>query len=73
MHGCSAEAVFYDRITIVQDISLSPSWENSEVSGFFCRYSRGMVAAYRTAFSNVLGSVDVYYDYEHHPGDDEQA
>ena len=73
MHGCSAEAVFYDRITIVQDISLSPSWENLKSVAS----SAGIRAAWslpiRTAFSNVLGSVDVYYDYEHHPNDDEQS
>ena len=72
-NGCSAATILKNRITIVQDIQLSPVWgELRQVAA-----DNGLHASWSTpistAFSSLLGTVDVYYQHPHAPDEDEQA
>jgi len=68
----AAAAMHYQRLTIVQDIQLSPLWEHYRGHAL----SHGLRSCWSipiaTAFSSLLGTVDVYYRHPHSPTEDEQ-
>ena len=74
INSCSAAAaIFYNRLTIVQDIEVSPIWEKFK-SGAIAHGLRSCWSVpITTAFNSVLGTVDVYCKETHNPTDDEHA
>ncbi|MDE2427947.1 MAG: EAL domain-containing protein [Burkholderiales bacterium] len=72
-YGSAAAAIHFNRLTIVQDIALSPLWEKfqNEAMQFGLRSCWSLPIT--TAFNTVLGTVDVYHQMPHSPNEDEQA
>ena len=69
----AAAAIYYQRLTIVQDIQVSPLWEQHRS----CALSHGLRSCWSipiaTAFNSLLGTVDVYHRHPHTPSEDEQT
>ena len=72
-YGSAAAAIHFNRLTIVQNIALSPLWENVKASAAEYGLQACWSIPITTAFHTVLGTVDVYCQGVHSPGDEEQA
>ena len=74
INSCSAAAaIFYNRLTIVQDIEVSPIWEKFKSDAIAHGLRSCWSVPITTAFNSVLGTVDVYCKETHSPTDDEHA
>ncbi|MFZ6688668.1 sensor domain-containing phosphodiesterase [Undibacterium sp. SXout11W] len=74
INNCSsAAAIFYNRLTIVQDIEVSPIWEKFKSIATQYGLRSCWSVPITTAFNSVLGTVDVYSKETHSPSEDEHA
>lgn len=72
--SCSAAAaIHFNRLTIVQDIAVSPLWKQFRDSALKHGLRSCWSHPITTAFHHVLGTVDVYHRHVHNPDQDEQA
>jgi len=74
INNCSsAAAIFYNRLTIVQDIEVSPIWEKFKSIATEYGLRSCWSVPITTAFNSVLGTVDVYSKETHSPTEEEHA
>ncbi|MFZ6725317.1 EAL domain-containing protein [Undibacterium sp. MH2W] len=71
--GSAAAAIHYNRLTIVQDIELSPLWEKLKSSAIAHGLRSCWSVPITTAFNSVLGTIDVYAKRTHTPTEEEHA
>lgn len=71
--GSAAAAIHFNRTTIVPDIALSPLWKKFGAQALQCGLRSCWSLPITTAFNHVLGTVDIYHQEIHSPGEDEQA
>ena len=68
-----AAAIHYNRLTIVQNIELSPLWEKFKDSALEHGLRSCWSVPITTAFNSVLGTIDVYAKETHSPTEEEHA
>ena len=74
INSCTAAAaIHYNRLTIVQDIELSPLWEKFKTSALEHGLRSCWSVPITTAFNSVLGTIDVYCTQAKSPTEEEHA
>lgn len=72
-YGNAAAAMLHRRLTIVQDISISPLWSQFRQLAADSGLRAAWSVPISTAFQHPLGTIDIYYRQPHTPSEEEQA